>query len=76
VNLPIAYRLNGRPRELLATAKITEENAVTLVNGFEPLIEVLKAMRSPEGEHSVRLRWSFSNRLTARTSERASCIDD
>ena len=30
---------------------ITDEMAVTLVNGLEALIEVLKAMGAPEGEH-------------------------
>ena len=36
---------------LLTTEKITDEMAVTLVSGLEALIEVLKAMGSPEGAH-------------------------
>ena len=36
---------------LLAIEEITPEMAVTLVSGLEALIEVLKAMGAPEGEH-------------------------
>ena len=36
---------------LLTIDKITPEMAVTLVSGLEALIEVLKAMGAPEGEH-------------------------
>ncbi len=36
---------------LLTIDTITDEMAVTLVSGLEALIEVLKAMGSPEGEH-------------------------
>ena len=48
-NLPIANGLSGRTRELLATAKMTGEIAVTLVTDLEALIELLKAMRLPKG---------------------------
>ena len=37
--------------ELLATEKINDEMAATLAAGFEALVEVLKALGSPEGEH-------------------------
>jgi hypothetical protein len=37
--------------KLLTTEIITDEMAVPLVSGLEALIEVLKAMGSPEGEH-------------------------
>jgi hypothetical protein len=36
---------------LLTIEKITPEMAVTLASGLEALIEVLKVMGSPEGEH-------------------------
>ena len=37
--------------ELLTTEKITDEMAATLAAGSEALVEVLKALGSPEGEH-------------------------
>ena len=35
----------------LSVDRITDEMAVPLASGFEALIQVLKAMGSPEGEH-------------------------
>ena len=37
--------------ELLTNEKITAEMAVTLASDLEALIEVLKAMGSPEGQN-------------------------
>jgi len=34
--------------ELLLTGQITDEMAVTLASGFEPLVEVLTALATPE----------------------------
>ena len=35
----------------LSVDKITDEMAVPLASGFEALVEVLKALGTPEGEH-------------------------
>ena len=37
--------------ELLRTEKVTDEMAKTLSDGFGVLVEVLKALATPEGEH-------------------------
>ncbi len=37
--------------EMLRTEKISDEQAKVLANGFGVLVEVLKALGTPEGEH-------------------------
>ena len=37
--------------EMLRTEKISDEMATTLAAGLEVLVEVLKALGTPEGEH-------------------------
>ena len=37
--------------EMLRTERISDEMAKTLADGFEVLVEVLRALGTPEGEH-------------------------
>ncbi len=37
--------------EMLRTERISDEMANTLANGFGVLVEVLKALATPKGEH-------------------------
>ena len=37
--------------EMLRTEKISDETVKTLADGFGVLVEVLKALGTPEGEH-------------------------